>query len=144
MLGRLNLLRPGGIVVADNVLKPGAPLFLWCVNQEPGYEMQVVSVGEFAMPSEDWVTITVCKGEAPDPLPNRTKQAVGPEELHTLNYEADRMRTRARRPGRGVTFQEWSEFADDMKTRLANEGIVPTAIAPENIVTRPRDWGYRR
>ncbi|CAE8630449.1 unnamed protein product, partial [Polarella glacialis] len=35
-LVRLNLLRPGAVIVADNVLKPGAPLFLWQVCAKGG------------------------------------------------------------------------------------------------------------
>merc|ERR1712048_1174975 len=35
VLQRSGLLRHGSAVVADNVLKPGAPMFLWSMSQNP-------------------------------------------------------------------------------------------------------------
>merc|ERR1712096_375110 len=58
-LENLGFLQPGAIVVADNVLKPGAPAFLWHVIARTGgsFAGRVVSVREFAMPVEDWMAI---------------------------------------------------------------------------------------
>ena len=50
---QMGLLMPGAVVVADNVLKPGSPLFLWRLCKGLAYENQIVRVREFAMPSED-------------------------------------------------------------------------------------------
>ncbi|CAJ1417004.1 unnamed protein product [Effrenium voratum] len=43
-LERLGLLQPGALVVADNVLKPGAPVFLWRVCKAQDYETQAALV----------------------------------------------------------------------------------------------------
>ena len=47
------LLLPDAIVVADNVLKPGAPLFLWRLAKSGAYNTEIVRVKEFAMQAED-------------------------------------------------------------------------------------------
>ena len=44
----LDLLNRDCIVAADNVLKPGAPQFLWYLQQSPRYTLTVVSLREFA------------------------------------------------------------------------------------------------
>ncbi|CAK9028342.1 Catechol O-methyltransferase [Durusdinium trenchii] len=43
------VLGPGG---ADNVLKPGAPRYLWQVCRSGAFDTEVVRVFEFAMPVE--------------------------------------------------------------------------------------------
>ncbi|CAE8623136.1 unnamed protein product, partial [Polarella glacialis] len=88
---------PGAVVVADNVLKPGAPLFLWRVAGRGAvgqYASQILSLKEFAMPSEDWMSATVRL-----PPPKRRSKAslisvpeLRPAELIQLDREADRMR----------------------------------------------------
>merc|ERR1719428_2358547 len=52
------LLLPDAIVVADNVLKPGAPLFLWRLVKSGAYVTEILQLQEFAMPSEDWMSIS--------------------------------------------------------------------------------------
>eukprot|EP00420_Gonyaulax_spinifera_P014986 CAMPEP_0197913756 /NCGR_PEP_ID=MMETSP1439-20131203/77174_1 /TAXON_ID=66791 /ORGANISM="Gonyaulax spinifera, Strain CCMP409" /LENGTH=137 /DNA_ID=CAMNT_0043535627 /DNA_START=59 /DNA_END=468 /DNA_ORIENTATION=- len=60
----LGLLAPGAVIVADNVLKPGAPLFLWKVLGG-AYDVTLVSLREFVQTSiEDWVA--VCVRREPD------------------------------------------------------------------------------
>lgn len=127
-----NLLHPGAVVVADNVLKPGAPLFLYQIMNGGRYNAQIVSLDEFAMPSEDWMSINVKKLNAPQ---NDTEP---PEDLHQLSKETDRMRERAVGPGRSVTYEEWAEFAQDVKTRLARTNVTLTVdLRPES--SRDRD-----
>eukprot|EP00929_Paragymnodinium_shiwhaense_P078497 TRINITY_DN40702_c0_g1_i1.p1 TRINITY_DN40702_c0_g1~~TRINITY_DN40702_c0_g1_i1.p1 ORF type:complete len:606 (+),score=72.78 TRINITY_DN40702_c0_g1_i1:50-1867(+) len=150
------LLRKGSIVVADNVLKPGAPLYLWRTQEGEAYKSQIARVGEFAMPSEDWISVTAVVKEPtrlpPPPeyndpdewVPPPTKQEridtnkgpEAPQELPELEREADRMRTRARRPGRSVTFQEWHDFAQHMRDRMGINGINATMEPPQVITTR--------
>lgn len=56
VIEQLGLLLPGAVVVADNVLKPGSPLFLWRLCKGSAYDNHIVRVKEFAMPSEaSWV-----------------------------------------------------------------------------------------
>ncbi|CAK9066149.1 Gastricsin (Pepsinogen C) [Durusdinium trenchii] len=45
----MGLLKDGAMVVADNVLKPGAPYFLWRVTQSPAFETQLLAVPEFGL-----------------------------------------------------------------------------------------------
>eukprot|EP00434_Breviolum_minutum_P029186 symbB.v1.2.025816.t1/scaffold2532.1/size76761/2 len=148
VIEQLGLLLPGAVVVADNVLKPGSPLFLWRLCKGNAYENHIVRVREFAMPSEDWMSVSVLRPEAAEmlqqqavdvPLLERGKgQAprgawpAPPEELLQLQWESDRIRQQATRPGSGsVTFSEWASYAEDMKDKMACHGIVETADAEE-------------
>merc|ERR1712194_238635 len=50
VLESAGVLQDGALVVADNVLKPGAPLFLWQVSQASSpWETEGISLPEFAM-----------------------------------------------------------------------------------------------
>ena len=52
VLENQGLLMPGAIVVADNVLKPG-------LVKSGAYDTEIVQLKEFAMSSEDWMSISV-------------------------------------------------------------------------------------
>merc|ERR1740122_113634 len=134
----MGLLLPGAVIVADNVLKPGAPLFLWRILKGGYYETDVVRVREFAMPSEDWMSVSVLVRPlrtaprllGPSESDEEPLQPIeSPQELWQLQWESDRIRERATRPGRSVTFAEWAAFAEDMRERLARSGIAATADA---------------
>lgn len=132
------LLHPGAVVVADNVLKPGAPLFLFQIMNGGRYNAQIVSMDEFAMPSEDWMSINVRKMKAPK---NETEP---PEDLHQLSKETDRMRERATGPGRSVTYEEWAEFAQEVKKRLAATDVKLTVdLRPEDSRERDASFGMK-
>jgi len=167
VLEEMGLLLPGAVIVADNVLKPGAPLFLWRILKGGYYETDVVRVREFAMPSEDWMSVSVLvrplrtaprllgPSESDEELVNVAERAAGddeealqpiesPQELWQLQWESDRIRERATRPGRSVTFAEWAAFAEDMRERLARSGIAATADAAsfqEEAASRLRSRG---
>eukprot|EP00929_Paragymnodinium_shiwhaense_P074688 TRINITY_DN38231_c0_g3_i1.p1 TRINITY_DN38231_c0_g3~~TRINITY_DN38231_c0_g3_i1.p1 ORF type:complete len:953 (+),score=174.36 TRINITY_DN38231_c0_g3_i1:125-2983(+) len=125
------LLAPGATIVADNVLKPGAPLFLWEVTRSPRCKSQLARVWEFAMPAEDWMSVTVCN-EAPEKGRGKSRAAGRkskrlasqtpscPSELLHLDKHCDRMREKAMGPGRGVTYRDWAAFASDVSDQLAN------------------------
>lgn len=156
-LERLGMLYPGSVCVADNVLKPGAPILLWHVGQSGpgGYHAQVVSMREFAMPAEDWMSVSVRRphfehaasveraktraediaagrkvhdGKTWEPPP-RYIRPDAPPDLMQLNREADRIRDKATNGpgGRSVSYEEWDEFAQMANARMAAEGIVVTA-----------------
>jgi len=122
------LLVPGAVIIADNVLKPGAPLFLWKVVRGGPYESKIVRLKEFAMPSEDWMSISVRKKALVHGQNDTFPEP--PVDLVQLNKECDRMREKAIGPGRSVTFNEWAKFAELAKTRMAKAGIVATDDAP--------------
>eukprot|EP00933_Yihiella_yeosuensis_P053345 TRINITY_DN5157_c0_g1_i1.p1 TRINITY_DN5157_c0_g1~~TRINITY_DN5157_c0_g1_i1.p1 ORF type:complete len:684 (+),score=109.72 TRINITY_DN5157_c0_g1_i1:1191-3242(+) len=115
-------LLPGAVIVADNVLKPGAPAFLWHLLKSGWYETKIISVTEYAMPGvEDWMSISIYrkqagKGEARSAIPPL------PNSLRRLEWEADQMRARADRIP-GVGFEAWKQFAAQMREALAQEGI---------------------
>lgn len=93
-LERLQLLKPGAVLVADNVLKPGAPIFLWHLFCQDNYEAQVVTMQEFAMEiSEDWMTVSVQKEQAAldtlDDVADYKKQLAEDLEAMALRGEED-------------------------------------------------------
>ena len=51
VLENLGLLLPGAIVVADNVLSPGAPRFLWQLVKTSAYDVKIVQLKEFIIPN---------------------------------------------------------------------------------------------
>jgi catechol O-methyltransferase len=161
-LEKQGMLLPGALVVADNVLKPGAPIWCWRLSSGAGageaanYYYQFLSMNEFAMASEDWMTMSVRRtlmppvqrqewprkplteedlanmGDETNPLKQRLPMEgmpVPPQELKTANWECDRVRERAFSAVRSVTFQEWSEFAADLKKTMAEHGLDVTVDA---------------
>jgi len=128
VLAQVGAFADGAVLLADNVLKPGAPRFLWQVLHSNNYETEIIPVQEYAMPgAEDWMTLTVCKKHAAST--GNLKAATGhlpsmPPLLARLEWEADQIRWQAeRRPG--VTFQRWADFAARMKHALASVGVAP-------------------
>merc|ERR1712224_257046 len=129
ILESLNLLRPGAVVIADNVLKPGSPFFLWRLFKSGSYDTQVVRLQEFAMPSEDWMSVSVRRPQAASSSADDSNEEIEtvsvpehPPELVQLQWESDRIRALATRPGQGVTYAQWSAFAEDMKEKFAALG----------------------
>eukprot|EP00929_Paragymnodinium_shiwhaense_P072532 TRINITY_DN36819_c0_g1_i1.p1 TRINITY_DN36819_c0_g1~~TRINITY_DN36819_c0_g1_i1.p1 ORF type:complete len:383 (-),score=79.46 TRINITY_DN36819_c0_g1_i1:424-1572(-) len=133
MLEKLDILLPGAVIVADNVLKPGAPVFLWRLLNGGRYDNDIVSVREFAMPSEDWMSVSVLRHDALDrETANERMKETCPEEILTqLQWEADRVRAQAMRKGHGVTYPEWAAFAEQMKQKMAPLGIKSTKDVSE-------------
>ncbi|CAE8604515.1 unnamed protein product [Polarella glacialis] len=144
------LLRAGAVVIADNVLKPGAPLLLWRVargvdpsnnnnsnhhhnnsnsNNNNNYATQLLRVREFAMPVEDWMSVTVVRRPGGQSSQGAGEKAALPDLLWSLHERSDWIRQRALLPGRGVDFSEWASFAARMKAGLAKLGIFATADA---------------
>lgn len=66
---RLRLLPPGSSIAADNVLKPGAPVFLWNLAQSCCFHSTLWSMGEFASEAiEDWQAIaSLRQGQGSNP-----------------------------------------------------------------------------
>lgn len=121
-LEELDLLAPGAVIVADNVLKPGAPLFLWHVLSAE-YDVSLISVREFVQTSiEDWVAVCVWRGNQPSGAgPQRAPAPLG---LARLAWQADIMRRRSERSG--VSVHEWASFAQQMHRALRQYGIEAT------------------
>lgn len=116
-----NLLCEGAVVIADNVLKPGAPLFLWRMLRGAGYSTQVISVPEFAMEEcEDWMTLSVRQAAVGPTF------ASVPPDIRTLEWRADQMRAKTHQPdsgGSGVDFAQWAAFSAEMSAEFLRLGI---------------------
>lgn len=117
-----NLLVPGSVVIADNCLKPGAPLYIWRLCASNAYDTDVVSMKEFAMPAEDWMVISKQKVDSKgERLPINVPEA--PAELLQLQWESDRIRDKATRSDGGVTYGEWASYSQEMKEKQAKYQI---------------------
>lgn len=118
------LLRPGCIIVCDNVLKPGAPGYLWHVIRAGApYDTRIVSLEEFAMlGAEDWMSVSTYR-----PGSGHASPVPPPSAILRLEREADRMRARAQASagGGGVAFADWAAFASLMRREMAEQGIGP-------------------
>ncbi|CAJ1398900.1 unnamed protein product [Effrenium voratum] len=91
-LEQLNLLAENAVVVADNVLKPGAPYHVWRISTLPHYATDIVDLREFgSAPVEDWMTVSWVRRTGPSygQLPREVR------ELNELARESDRFRLKA-------------------------------------------------
>eukprot|EP00927_Polykrikos_kofoidii_P042616 TRINITY_DN36648_c0_g1_i1.p1 TRINITY_DN36648_c0_g1~~TRINITY_DN36648_c0_g1_i1.p1 ORF type:complete len:1099 (-),score=193.23 TRINITY_DN36648_c0_g1_i1:8-3304(-) len=139
VLERGGVLADGAVVVADNVLKPGAPLFLWVVSRRGArYETEVVSLPEFAMAEvEDWMTVSTYSAPVGEGIDGFAEVAVvgspvampTPLSVRLLEWQAEQMRARTHNPDRGgggVGFLEWADFAAAMRIGMlesTSEGV---------------------
>lgn len=115
-----NLLMPGAIIVADNVLKPGAPLFLWEIISSAHFDVLIISVPEFGMPGvEDWMVVATYRPENA-----RVRVPDVPTEIHDFEWEAHLMRLRAQ-SAPGVDFVEWAAHAARMRKHFLKFNIGP-------------------
>eukprot|EP00933_Yihiella_yeosuensis_P064846 TRINITY_DN6838_c1_g1_i1.p1 TRINITY_DN6838_c1_g1~~TRINITY_DN6838_c1_g1_i1.p1 ORF type:complete len:546 (+),score=112.88 TRINITY_DN6838_c1_g1_i1:990-2627(+) len=123
-LEKSGLLEHGAIIVADNVLKPGAPAYLWHVLRGGDYETRLVSLEEFAMVgTEDWMSVSRYL-----PMPKRSgvQQApAAPPEIRKLERQAEQMRMRAMARGKwgGVSFADWAAFSRRMSEEFEKVGV---------------------
>ena len=54
-LEQCGLLAEPAVLVADNVLKPGAPYHVWRISTMPHYQTDIIDLREFgSAPVEDW------------------------------------------------------------------------------------------
>ncbi|CAJ1329741.1 unnamed protein product [Effrenium voratum] len=120
-LADLEILKQSGqsaVVVADNVLKPGAPKFLWALTNDDAFETEVVELEEFAMDGVlDWMTVSVFRSR----VPCRDRSPPVPESIRFLEHQAEAMRSRTHFPehgGSGVGFKQWAAFSAEMRESL--------------------------
>eukprot|EP00435_Cladocopium_sp_Y103_P022324 s52_g5.t1 len=122
----LDLLKDGAIVVADNVLKPGAPYFLWQICHSPCFEARLLAVPEFGLGHQvlqDWMAL----GRYEATATTTTSPAEGPlfpAEIHALANDCDQLRRRSL-TGQ-LTSEDWAAHAGQMEQKLAELGISAT------------------
>ncbi|CAJ1416759.1 unnamed protein product [Effrenium voratum] len=116
MLKQSGLLLDNAVVVADNVLKPGTPKFLWALSNDDAFETEVLELEEFAMDGVlDWMTVSVLRSRT-----ERDRPEV-PERIRFLEHQAEAMRSRTHLPehgGSGVGFEQWAAFSAEMRASL--------------------------
>lgn len=94
------------IVFADNVLYPGAPLFLNYIDVQ-GYAIEIHELKEFKRPDlDDWVVI--CK--PPPPEERKEMPESTPPELRRLSAEVDAISWRSQEQ-----MVDWVSFQDRLK-----------------------------
>eukprot|EP01062_Namystynia_karyoxenos_P045791 TRINITY_DN34117_c0_g1_i1.p1 TRINITY_DN34117_c0_g1~~TRINITY_DN34117_c0_g1_i1.p1 ORF type:complete len:774 (+),score=206.90 TRINITY_DN34117_c0_g1_i1:122-2323(+) len=55
---RLGLLRPGSVVIADNILCPGAPEFVWMMQKSPEFVTQMICLKETGTDIDDMMSVS--------------------------------------------------------------------------------------
>merc|ERR1712060_508148 len=120
----LGMLLPNCVVVADNVLKPGAPRWLWHITKCANYHTDIVSVREFgSAETEDWMTVTFL-------LPQSHRRTVPqePPGMAALAARADRMRFRSVARNFDDTRRELEDVNREFTHDFAPLGIRKTKI----------------
>merc|ERR1711862_85386 len=131
----LDLLAEGAVILADNVLKPGAPLYIWELAAGPFTNLTAVSVREFLLQSEDWMVLgfhDVRRGKTPDP----------PHELWRLAFESDAFRKRSMFDSVAPSKSDWWAFSQRFNNGLQYSGCMPRIVGlhgRDNPVIQPAD-----
>mmetsp|Transcript_35816 Transcript_35816/g.80881 ORF Transcript_35816/g.80881 Transcript_35816/m.80881 type:complete len:260 (+) Transcript_35816:2-781(+) len=116
----IGLLTDPCVVVADNVLKPGAPYHVWRICSMPHYQTDIIDLREFgSAPVEDWMTVSVVhRGES------YGKPAKELRELIDLARESDRFRLRAMATSmKDLVGDPLDDFAAKFTSTFARMGI---------------------
>eukprot|EP00929_Paragymnodinium_shiwhaense_P026314 TRINITY_DN15678_c0_g1_i1.p1 TRINITY_DN15678_c0_g1~~TRINITY_DN15678_c0_g1_i1.p1 ORF type:complete len:906 (+),score=208.85 TRINITY_DN15678_c0_g1_i1:161-2878(+) len=118
LLERCDLLAPGAVIVADNVLWTGAALYLWQLSTGNAYRTQTVPVQEVATMQEDWMSVSVRCPAAESA--HSLEPAEPPRTVAELHEEAEHMRERVFGGGASgaVAPAERAEFAAKMQSMM--------------------------
>jgi len=132
LLESSGILAHGAFVCADNVVRPGAPEFMWRVCDPSGpYETQAIAHRDYGQDSvEDWISISRFCG--PQLGSCRTGHSVFrpcPASLKQLAYDSDQIRNRS--VNERVTEEEWRVFATRVRHEYEQAGICPPVRRPE-------------
>uniref|UniRef100_A0A7S4S9D7 Catechol O-methyltransferase n=1 Tax=Alexandrium monilatum TaxID=311494 RepID=A0A7S4S9D7_9DINO len=119
------LLARGAVIVADNIRRTGAPLFLWRVAAQGPFRSHLARVCEFASGplDEDWMSVSVYRGRAAASL-GADKWREVPSDLEQLHQQCERNREISLTSDRKSTPAKQRHFAIEMERRLAAFGIV--------------------
>lgn len=135
LLEELELLADGAVVLADNVLKPGAPLYIWHLCTGPYQFPTAISVREFLLQSEDWMVMAFYdESKKPPPVPHK--------HLHRLAFESDAFRQRSMFDSVAPSKQDWWNFSHRFVEGLESCGSKPRIVGlhgRDNPVINPED-----
>jgi len=121
-----NLLSDTAVIVGDNVLRPGAPQFMYWTCAGGPWETQVVSLKEYAQDTvEDWMSISFF-------LPNDPRAhapMVIPEAVEQLAHDTDGIRWQS--VEQRVSMEQWDSHSQRMRREFAAVGIRPFEVRPQ-------------
>lgn len=121
LMEELNLLSDRAVILADNVLKPGAPLYIWHLAKGSYHHCTAISVREFLLQSEDWMVMAfrdASKAAAPIP----------PPQLHRLAFESDNFRKKSMFDGVAPSKSDWWKFSQGFVNGLDQCGCKPAIV----------------
>lgn len=131
----LELLADDAVVLADNVLKPGAPVYIWHLCKGPYKSCTAVSVREFLLQSEDWMVMAFYDRSG-KPVPKV------PPELYRLAFQSDNFRKKSMFDSICPQKNEWWDFSKDFMDTLEREGTKPRVVGlhgRDNPIITPED-----
>mmetsp|Transcript_66454 Transcript_66454/g.144849 ORF Transcript_66454/g.144849 Transcript_66454/m.144849 type:complete len:288 (+) Transcript_66454:3-866(+) len=131
----LGLLADGAVILADNVLKPGAPLYIWHLMHGPYVHTTAVSVREFLLQSEDWMVLGFHDASLGPVAPV-------PKQLHRLAFESDAFRRRSMFDNVAPSKADWWGFSQRFMDGLERCGCKPRVVGlhgRDNPVIQPED-----
>eukprot|EP00439_Symbiodinium_sp_Y106_P016732 s4037_g2.t1 len=143
-----NMLSDRAIVVGDNVLRPGAPQFMYWNSVAGPYETQVVSLREYkqevveemgtlgAFHVQDWMSISFWLPRSPEAqqpmeIPEVTAFGAGDvrdEAVEQLAHDTDGIRWQSVESK--VSEQQWESHSQRMRREFAACGITPQEVVP--------------
>lgn len=131
-LEEINILADNAVVVADNVLKPGAPYHVWRISTLPHYATDIIDLREFgSAPVEDWMTVSWVsrRGNSYGKLP------IDVRELNELARESDRFRLKAMATSmKDLVGDPLDEFAKKFTEEFVKLGIRTSMYVRTDII----------
>lgn len=120
-----NLLSDRAVVVGDNVLRPGAPQFMYWTCAGGPYDTQIVSLKEYKQEIvEDWMSISHYQ---PQSLQAHSPMVI-PEAVEQLAHDTDGIRWQS--VEQKVSEEQWDSHSQRMRREFAACGIRPFEVVP--------------
>ncbi|CAK0824648.1 unnamed protein product [Prorocentrum cordatum] len=122
---RNNMLSDTAIVVGDNVLRPGAPQFMYWTCAAGPWETQVVSLKEYKEATvEDWMSISYYLPRSPA----AQRPMSIPEEVEQLAHLTDGIRWQS--VEQRVSGEQWDSWSQRMRREFVAVGVKPFEVRP--------------
>eukprot|EP00927_Polykrikos_kofoidii_P045764 TRINITY_DN3986_c0_g1_i3.p1 TRINITY_DN3986_c0_g1~~TRINITY_DN3986_c0_g1_i3.p1 ORF type:complete len:971 (-),score=180.16 TRINITY_DN3986_c0_g1_i3:83-2995(-) len=119
------LLSDTAVAIGDNVLRPGAPQFMYWTCVAGPWESQVVSLKEYRQDIvEDWMSISYFLPHSPLVSVEMTI----PPAVEQLAHDTDGIRWQS--VEQKVSMDEWDSHSQRMRREFASVGIQPYEVVP--------------
>eukprot|EP00971_Amphidinium_carterae_P264615 5249097-Amphidinium_carterae.1 len=123
-----NLLSDTAIAVGDNVLRPGAPQFMYWTCVGGPWKTQVVSLKEYKEEIvEDWMSVSYFTPESPKMM----VKMIIPEVVEQLAHDTEGIRWQS--VEQKVSEQQWDNHSQKMRSKFVSVGVTPHEIIPKQI-----------